>query len=359
MAGVLLVTLLSCNNQVGKTEKNTVSCDRWLTNDYAANFAVRVCGADTTLFLLNPENALDTLAEFPVQNPADPKRLATISTTHVPMIKELNSLNHLIGVGYADYITDDDIHQRIGDGRLRTITFEDRLNFEVVVDLQPEALMVYPYGNENYDRYRNAGIQVLPIAEYAEDHPLGRTEWIKVMGLLTGQYSKAEAIFKEAAEQYEMLKQNAAATTERPMVFTGSFYKGRWSAPAGESFVAQFIKDAGADYAFAEYPGHNNTELDFEVVLEKISGADYFGKVIHRESSVTRNDFMEENKRFELLRTFGDDQLFYCNTHTSDYFGKGLLEPHMMLRDLFRIFHPELSENPDSTGFVYFKPLSL
>lgn len=324
-------------------------------NEYAELFAIQVCGNDTILHLLNPDHPEDTLVRFAV---GASLKSATISTTHVAMFDALGALDDLSGVGYADYIVNADVKQRLKDGRMRAITNADQLNFETVVDINPDVLLVYPYGNENYERYGNAGIDVLPIAEYAESHPLGRTEWIKVFGLLTGNFSSAVKIFNGTAGRYHLWQSRSAEINEKPVVFTGSFFKGRWSAPAGESFIARFIRDAGAEYAFADYPGNHNTELDFEVVLRKMAEADFFGKVIHRESQVTREDFMEDNERFELLNSFSDEQLFYCNTATTDYFGQGLLEPDMMLRDLYFIFHSDAASEADSITYQYFKPLN-
>lgn len=351
---VLLLVLSSCETKQSGNSKDEFSAGERIPNDYAAHFAIEVSNADTVIHLLNPADNSDTLALF--RAGAMQPVLASISTTHVPMIQALGALDQLAGVGYADYITDLEVRQRLEDGRMRSITSSDKLNFEVVIDVQPDVLLVYPYGNENYDRYEQAGITVLPISEYAESHPLGRAEWIKVFGLLTGNYNEACRVFDAMAEDYEATRAKASERAKEPLVFTGSFYKGRWSAPGGESFVARFIEDAGAQYAFAEYPGSENVELDFERVLEKISAADFFGKVLHREGQVTRDDFLEENRRFELLNDFGDEQLFYCNSYTSDYFGRGLLEPHLMLNDLYHIFHSTAS---DSVSFYYFKPLSL
>lgn len=351
---MILLGSIACQNQPRDDVRIDPENGRPVSNKYASLFAISVHGADTIVYLLNPESFEDTLAQF--STGMDFSASATISTTHLPMFQKLRAMDDVVGAGFTDYITDPDVHERLEDGRLRAITSSDKLNFEVVIDVQPDVLLVYPYGNENYDRYQQAGIAVLPISEYAESHPLGRAEWIKVFGLLTGNYDEACRIFDALAEDYEATRRKAAESTTAPLVFTGSFYKGRWSAPGGDSFVARFIEDAGAQYAFAEYPGSENVELDFERVLEKISNADFFGKVLHREGQVTRDDFLEENRRFELLNDFGDEQLFYCNTYTSDYFGHGLLEPQLMLSDLYHIFH---STGADSADFHYFKPLSL
>lgn len=344
--------LLSACTSSHQTDQETRRGE-FLPNAFAANYRIAVNNADTVLVLFNPSRPDDTLKVYPVSKEAI--RLATVSTTHLPMMRSLQAMNQLVGAGYTNYVTDQDVHERLADGRLREITSSDKLNFEVVIDLQPDVLLVYPYGNENYSRYEQAGIDVLPISEYAEAHPLGRAEWIKVFGLLTGNYSQACRVFDALTEAYEATRKKASEASNPPLVFTGSFYKGRWSAPGGDSFVARFIEDAGGQYAFAEYPGSENVELDFERVLEKISSADFFGKVLHREEQVTRDDFLEENRRFELLNDFTDEQLFYCNSYTSDYFGRGLLEPHLILADLHQIFH--LSAE-DSLSYQYFKPLS-
>ncbi len=352
---LISILLIGCTQTGAPHEEKPGACGQWLDNDYAHFFAIRTCNGDTTLFLLNPENRSDTLVRFSTRQPLT---LATISTTHVSMFLALNALHALIGVGYADYVVDQEVKQRLSDGKIRTITTSDQLNFETVVDLGPDVLLVYPYGNENYARYNNIGISVLPISEYAEHHPLGRTEWIKVFGLLTGSFSKASSVFEQTATRYHHWQTQASAVSERPVVFTGSYYKGRWAAPAGDSFIARFVEDAGAKYAFENYSGNHNIELDFEVVLRIMADADFFGKVIYRERQITREDFMEDNERFELIRTFSDEQLFFCNTMTTDYFGKGLLEPDLMLRDLYHIFHVDATADADAVDFNYFRPIA-
>jgi len=35
--------------------------------------------------------------------------------------------------------------------------------------------------------------------------------------------------------------------------------------------------------------------------------------------------------------------VFYCNAQEKDYFGKGILQPHLILEDLYQIFYPDSS----------------
>jgi iron complex transport system substrate-binding protein len=351
---ILLLPVLQSCNSVPKT--NFSDCDKVELNQYATGFSIEFCQSDTVLFLFNPNNMTDTIFSLRINTQIGKSRLACLSTTHLPFLETLNSTEKAVGVGFAEYLFDEKSKARIERGDLVNLTAAGKLDFETVVSLAPEALLVYYYGNEDYSRYEQAGIKVIPINEYAESHPLGRVEWIKVFGLLTGNYDKAVTEFNKIDSSYKALVNSIPDMKRKPVVFTGSFYKGKWAAPGGDSFIAKFISDAGALYAFADYPGNDNINLDFETVLTMIAGADYFGKVIYRESGVLRNDFLEEQNRFELLKAFDDSHLFYCNTAHTDYFGQGIMEPHLMLQDLIGIFHPEIASPYKA---VYFHPLKL
>ncbi len=314
------------------------SCGELIPNSFAKGFALYDCGEDTLLVLYNPENHQDTLFTWRSGKPLE--RLASISTTHVPYLRELNRLHHLVGMGADAYVRDDSLKAMLKSGKVKRISVGNELNFEVTIASNPDALLVYPYGQTSYDAYREAGIIVVPISEYAEQHPLGRAEWLKVFGLLTGNWELALEHYDEIESEYLLFRDALTEEVERPTVFAGSYYKGQWAAPSGESLMAQLLADAGAEYAFASHKGSENITLDFEKVLANIGSADYFGKVLHHKGVVTRDALMEEQERFQLLSRFEDGHIFYCNTAERDYFEAGVLEPHLMLRDLGMIFHP-------------------
>ncbi|TVR36636.1 MAG: hypothetical protein EA392_14725 [Cryomorphaceae bacterium] len=315
------------------------SCGELIPNSFARGFALYDCGADTLLVLYNPDNRQDTLFTWRSGKPLE--RLASISTTHVPYLRALNRMHWLVGMGADAYVRDDSLKAMLKSGSVKRISVGNELNFEVTIASNPDALLVYPYGNTSYDAYREAGILVVPISEYAEQHPLGRAEWLKVFGLLTGSWELALEHYDEMEAEYLLFRDALAEEAERPTVFAGSYYKGQWAAPSGESLMAQLLADAGAEYAFASHQGSENISLDFEKVLASIGGADFFGKVLHHKGAVTRDALMEEQERFQLLSRFEDGRIFYCNTAERDYFERGVLEPHLMLRDLGMIFHPE------------------
>jgi iron complex transport system substrate-binding protein len=256
---LLILTLSSCS-ETGKEHETPVQIKQ--SNLYATGFSIEVNGIDTLFLLFSPLNQKDTVLKMLIEKPIN--RFACLSTTHLPFFQSLNAAEKAVGVGFAEYLKDEESLDRIESGSLTNITAAGNLDFERIVSLAPEALLVYYYGNEDYSRYEQAGIKIIPINEYAEAHPLGRAEWLKVFGLLAGKYSAAGRAFNEIDSAYKSLEQSIPSTANKPMVFTGSFYKGKWAAPGGDSFIARFIEDAGAQYAFEDYPGNENINLDFE-----------------------------------------------------------------------------------------------
>mgnify|MGYP000067467436 CR=1 FL=1 len=48
-------------------------------------------------------------------------------------------------------------------------------------------------------------------------------------------------------------------------------------------------------------------------------------------------DLLEEEEVYKTFRSVKEGKVIFCNTYTSDYFTFGLLEPHIMMKELSRI----------------------
>ena len=143
-------------------------------------------------------------------------------------------------------------------------------------------------------------------------------------------------------------------TIARPSVFAGSFAEGIWYAPPGNSFIGAFLNDSGARYLFGDVQKTGNVELQFEELFDKAYEVDWWGKVIYEEGDLTLERIRADDERFAELQAFREKQVFYCNAAETDYFGDGVVEPHVILRDLIEIFYPECQEDYEN---VYFKSI--
>lgn len=286
----------------------------------------------------DPQDALTGLIVLPDSGWS---ALATLSTTHLAYFWKLNALDAVAGTAYADWVRNEEVKARLADGSIADLSGEKEIDFELTVAKAPDALIVYPYGGADYSRFEQVDIAIVPFSEYLETHPLGRAEWIKVVGFLTGFEAEASDAFKAIETGYQDAAVRVAHAADRPIVFTGSHDNGMWYAPPGNSFIAQFIRDAGGSYLFDEVKQRGNLEMDFEVLLTRAQDADYWGKVVFEEGKLTLDDLRADDERYAALPAFQNGHVFYCNAAETDYFGDAIVEPEVILRDLIAILHPE------------------
>ncbi len=284
-------------------------------------------------------------------------RIATVSTTHVSLFDAAGSIDCVGGTAFADRLLNPAGQAAVQKGKMIDLTGDKDIDQEVTLALAPHLITTYPFGGNTYELLQRAGIAVIPFSEYLETHPLGRAEWIKVAGFLTGRLAEAESAFDHIQEAYFSLNARMVelAPDDRPVVFTGSHSNGTWYAPPANSFMGVFTQDAGARYLFDDVEQAGNLNIDFEVLLDRAKDADFWGKVVYTPGELSLSDLREDDERYTYLKAFQTGNVFYCNAAETDYFGDAIVEPHVILSDLIAIFHPEIL--PDHR-FTYFNPIA-
>jgi len=279
--------------------------------------------------------------------------VATWSTTHVPFMRAIGGFEQWVASGYLERVDVDPGSRRFPLGG------DAGLDEEMLLVSGADVLTSYPFGDPMTGVAERTGVPVMALAEYAESHPLGRAEFVKVFGWLTGRMPEARRVFDDLEEAYIeawRMGSERAGREGRPVVFAGSSQGGKWTAPGNEGLVARLLHDAGGTYAFEESRvaalGLKRVGPNFEVeaeqcaVLARDCGA--FGKVVHAPGGWTVSDARLEAPWFE----FNERTVFHCNTFEVDYFGEAIMEPHEMLADLVHLFHPSSGQRE----FVYFQP---
>ncbi len=109
--------------------------------------------------------------------------------------------------------------------------------------------MIY-HSPETWEKLVELGIPVLVERSSYETHPLGRTEWIKLYGLLIGKEAEAERFFEAQLQQLANLQ--TIDTEAKDVVF---FYINAAVAAVvhkGGDYVAKMIELAGGRYVFED-----------------------------------------------------------------------------------------------------------
>jgi len=100
------------------------------------------------------------------------------------------------------------------------------------------------------------GIPVLMERSSYETHPLGRTEWIKLYGLLTGKLALAEELFAAQAAHLDAL---SAASTGQIVAFFHISSNGNAVVRRSGDYVTTMLTLAGGQYAFPDTGGGSAT----------------------------------------------------------------------------------------------------
>lgn len=297
-------------------------------------------------------DAFDAIIGTPVES------IVVTSTTHIPALESLGVLDKLIGFPDTDYISSKHARKRIDEGKIQELGSNESLNAEMVLVLRPELVVGFSINAENstYNTLEKANIPVVYNGDWTEESPLGKAEWIKFFAPFFEKEMEADRIFKEIAKEYTNAVAIAKKANTAPTVLSGAMYKDVWYLPGGESWAAQFLRDANANYLWAVTPKTGSLSLSWEHVLEKGQHADFWIAPAQFTSYIQMNDASTHYTQFDAFQK----KKIYTFSKTKGATG-GILyyelapqRPDLVLKDLIHILHPEVL--PEYEPF-FFTPL--
>ncbi|MBO4537076.1 MAG: ABC transporter substrate-binding protein [Bacteroidales bacterium] len=254
----------------------------------------------------------------------------------------LEELDRVVGITSTRHLFNPEMRQRLADGRTQKIGIEGNFDSEVILALNPDVILISPFKCGGYEALKGVDIPLIPHLGYQETTPLGQAEWIKFVGLLTGQEEKANAVFAAIEKRYNDLKALTADVAERPVVLSGELHGGNWYVGGGRSFLAQIFRDAGGEYFLPDDENAGGLNLDFETVYSKTAGARYWRIVNSYNGTFSYDALKAEDARYADLGAFREKGVIYCNMREKPFYENMPVQPDVVLADLIHIFHPEL-----------------
>ncbi|PYR88467.1 MAG: ABC transporter substrate-binding protein [Acidobacteria bacterium] len=270
------------------------------------------------------------------------------STTHLPLLADLDRMDVLTGVAQHDAVMDPKAKARIKAGHVVEFARVGLvIDVERVVAAKPSLLMATGTSNATLSVIRQAGVPVVANSEWREPTALGRAEWLKYMALFLNEERKAQAVYGDMKHRYRGL--SARATTrsvaERPLVMTGRSTRGLFTIAGGRSYVAALIKDAGGRYVWADNPSVGFASVDLEAQIHRAADADVW---INGGGWKNLAAMAEDEPRYAAFKAFRQGQVWVYErrqtpTGANDYWSRSVTRPDLVLADLVKIFHPALT----------------
>ena len=291
--------------------------------------------------------------------PIPVKKIVCMSTTYLPMISALGEERSIIGISGSRYIYSSDFLNHYRNGEIHEVGYDENLNKELLLSISPDLVIAYGVGSESegyVGKLRNLGIKIIYNADYLENDPLSKAEWIKFFGFLFGKDSLASEIFQSIAEEYLSLKEYISGKIDnRPSVMLGLPYRDSWYVSPGNSYIARIISDAGGRYIWSDLKSDLTLPYSFESVFVKAVKADFW---LNTGNASSLEELVAIDPRFRKLKCFKDGNIYNNNRRVNreggnDYWESGALNPQIILRDIASILHPELFS--DHTLYYYQK----
>lgn len=355
-----MMLLFACTFSVQAKEASSVSgleYERSMELSYAEEFSVDyykggyalITIADSDKFLIVPEgkevpeNREENIAVLkqPLNN------IYLVATSAMDFFVSLDGLESIRLSGTNEngwYI--EEAKKALKDG---SILFAGKYNapdYELILgencSLAVESTMIYhtPEVKEKLEQFK---IPVLVERSSYESHPLGRTEWIKLYGVLLGKEEEAERLFKEQEERMETVL--SEKNTGKTVAFFYITTNGLANVRKSNDYVSKMIELAGGKYIFENLGENDNAlstvNMQMEEFYAKAKDADYiiYNSAIDGELQ-TMEQLLEKSNLLKDFKAVKNGNV-WCT-------GKNLFQESTGLGVMIEDIHKMLNSEGDS-----------
>ncbi|MCI7140970.1 ABC transporter substrate-binding protein [Alistipes sp.] len=310
-------------------------------------------GEGTALCILR--NGEETPADFDGEVlRGEAQRIVCMSSTHVALLDAVGAVRRIVGISGVDGVSNPYIaaHRKaIGE-----VGYEGNIDYERLLSLQPDLVLLFGVqgASSMEPKLRELGIPFVYMGEYLEESPLGKAEWLIAAGELTGCRAEAEKCFDSIPQRYDALRKRVAeAGSKAPKVMINTPYGDSWFMASRGSYVARLIADAGGDYIYRKNTSNRSLPIDLEEAYLLAAEADIW---INVGDFTTLGEMKARMPRFAAVKSMQHGEVYNCDRRVNaaggnDYWESGVVHPDLVLRDLTKIFHPELVAD----DFVYYR----
>ena len=370
ITAVLLLLLGGCGRtETAAQERNTdisqeltytgsmdlVYAEKFAVDYYEDGYALITVNQDMQ-YLLVPEGmeAPEDLAEgiAVLQQPVD--HIYLVASAVMDMFVSMDALDSVRFSGLQEsgwYIEEAREAMEAGDilyaGKYSTPDYEQIL--AEGCGLAVENTMIY-HTPEVKEQLENFGIPVLVDYSSYEAEPLGRTEWVKLYGLLIGKEEAAEEAFQSEMEAFQSIQESEEDIgDEKSVAFFYITANGEANVRKSSDYLAKMIDMAGGEYIFRnlgdEESASSTETMQMEEFYAGAKDADYIiynstidGELSSLDELLAKSPLLKDFKAVESGNVF-------CTT-------RDLYQSSMELGTIISDIHSMLTDRTDMT-YIY------
>lgn len=307
--------------------------------EYAKNIRSSQNGDSVQIDVYNPDTGE---LEASVTSPGNKElRIISMSATTDGMFAQLGEQKLLVGVSNGAELYDKELIKRYKERKITEFLDEEIYSIEKIIASQANVILYSGYNRDfpNKEKLQKLGVQLIPLYDWREEHPFGKAEWIKLIGILTDHLSEAENYFNEMVSNYNDLQLITDTLTQKPTVLAGNLFNDIWYTPVGDSYMAKLIRDAGGDYVYKDSKGTGSLALSIEKILHDNANTDIW----INPGLDSREKLLKMNPHAKHLKAI--ENMYGYSPNMNKFWEQSSIMPDKVLSDLIHVFHPELVSN--------------
>lgn len=330
-----------------------MTCEGKIKLDYAEAYDVYYYEGDYQLidvhdsaqYLLVPENGeipegLDENIRI-LQKPLDHMYLAASST--MALFRGLDAIDRITMSGTDStgwYIQEAVDAMEAGDmifaGKYSEPDYEMLIDQECDLAIESTMILHTPKVQEMIE---DLDIPVFIDRSSYENHPLGRTEWIKLYGAMVDKEEQAVSFFEEQAKVIEELKD--FENTEKTVAFFFVSTDGSIVVRRTKDYIPNMIEIAGGRYIFQDLDDEETTSASISMTMEEFyataADADYLIYNATIDNPIQSIDeLLAKNELFQEFKAVQDGNVWCVGKYmyqATDIVGQLITDVNLMLTD--------------------------
>lgn len=349
--GVILVCFCGC--QPEPSNRQGFDMPRLSSPEFARGFAIAKTDEahyvqtnlqnDTMLYVKGLSG--EAIPAGAIALPDTIQRLVVLSTTHIAFVDILHALDAIHGVPNPALICNSEVREAIVNEKILPVSMNGQVDVEAVLALEPDLVLAssLPGQSSELVQIQQLGIPVLSVGEWLEPTVLGRTEWMRLFGVLLGKEKRADSLFAIKKARYQAFARRGKMVDQPLQVVCNVPYEDIWYVPGGNNYMANLLADAGIIYPWAQTDNSGSLALDVETVYPIALQADAWLLTSNIQSLA---QLTGRDERFARFAPVENGMVFSSNRITcergSEFWETGVVNPEKMLGDLLALFYPEL-----------------
>lgn len=336
---------------------DTASYSDTITIRYARGLQVSYETDGIHVRISNPDPSVTNrqTEELIVREPA--RRFICTTALQLGNFEVLGLEDCIVGMNSLRNLFSPRMKRQMQDGTTVRIGKEGNFDLETVIATRPDYIFVSASKHGGFEVLRECNIPLVSHHGYKETDPLGQAEWIKLIGLLTGQTRRANAVFADIERKYLALRDEVAQqdSLTLPTVVSGRQLRDGWYVAGGRSYLARLFHDAGARYVMSDNQDSGGRALDFEAVYARGLHADFWQTDGSFDREFTLQTLADEDPRYATMDAYRRGHVLFCNLARTPYRELAGVQPHLLLADFVKAFHPEILPDYVPTYYTFLK----